>query len=51
VLPLFVTGLFAISLILYEKLLPETTEIVHEKLKKKGMKFISIPNFDDLIIK
>ncbi len=51
VLPLFITGLFAIGLILYEKLLPETVENVHKKLEKKGIKFISIPNFDDLILK
>lgn len=51
VLPLFVTGLFAISLILYEKLLPETTEKVHEILKKKEIPILSIPNFDDLIRK
>jgi len=51
VLPLFVTGLFAIGLIIYEKLLPETTDMVHKKLEKKGIQIISIPNFDDLLLK
>ncbi len=51
VLPLFVTGLFAIALIFYEKKLPEIVKVVHEKLLKRGFPLISIPDFDDLVTK
>ncbi|MFX1277493.1 MAG: hypothetical protein ACFFBP_04180 [Promethearchaeota archaeon] len=51
VLPLFVTGLFAIPLIIYEKLLPESVKKVQDKLKQHNYPVISIPDFDDLILK
>ncbi|MBN1801668.1 MAG: hypothetical protein JW891_09200 [Candidatus Lokiarchaeota archaeon] len=42
-LPLFVTGIIAFALIVYEQLIPETIDKIHKKLLKKGYYFIEVP--------
>lgn len=48
VLPIFVTGLFAIPLIMYEKLLPDMISKLKEKIIEKGIPLIEIPNFENM---
>jgi len=48
VLPIFVTGLFGIPMILYEKLLPDIILNVQKTLKDFNFPIIKIPDFNDL---
>lgn len=48
-LPILVIGIFAIALIIYENSVHSTIQKMHDKLSKKGIPFISIPEFKDII--
>ena len=48
ILPILVTGLFAIPLIMYEKLLPDSISKLRVNLVEKGVPLIEIPNFENM---
>ena len=48
VLPLILTGFYAIPLFLYEKKLPKIQSKIHDQLHKIGIPNIVIPSFDEL---
>ena len=49
ILPLIITGLFAIPLYLYEKNLDKIQNRIHTRLSKYNIPYIDIPSYDQMI--